>query len=677
MNGHLARGVRALGAAVLVAAVLPLSAGPVSADSATSRGANTSDARCDDSPGTGRGQGNGIDKGCPDPTEAPPPTSAPTVVDDPAPAPAAAPAASTSRGEDARADVAKDNGKPAAASSAAPAATAKSNGKPASKPNKADAPRADTQKADAPKAPATSQPSTKDNGQKPDSPNQGGHTPVNVCHATSSDSNPYVFLTVDDDSVKAEGHLEHYTDPNKFWKSDGHFRGGPVKAGDPKRDLIGDYRDSAGEFHEVAGVITSEAQCGTLTPPLPPTPVAPAGSLDTLCTATAVKATVGPRSTGTTPGSFQLVYGATSTTVASGSVVDVPADADIELRFIPTSGAAKALERETSPKACPTPPPPPTDELTKTSVPASGSVVTPGQTITYTVTVRNMGLVPISNEPVVDTLPQFVTVVPRSVSDNGQVGPGGRTITWLETLAPGAGETYTYRGLVVANVPIGTSLVNRVTFLLQERTTTHLVGDRSLKVRKAASAAVVQFGDPLTYTLTVRAVGALSQTGVVVRDGIPAGTTYVGGSAACDGAGPCMEKFSNNEVTWELGSMAPGATRMVSFRVLVQAPRTTIQEGIPGVTIRNVGLAFSTEVPVTPSNEVVTEVVAVGGVKNGPNGSDDGDTPEGDVEVLPNAGGSLPRTGAGIPIGALLALGGILLAAGLALLRSAGPQRRT
>ncbi len=41
----------------------------------------------------------------------------------------------------------------------------------------------------------------------------GGHTPVNVCHATNSDTNPYVFITVDDDSVKFQGHLAHRNTP--------------------------------------------------------------------------------------------------------------------------------------------------------------------------------------------------------------------------------------------------------------------------------------------------------------------------------------------------------------------------------------------------------------------------------------------------------------------------------
>jgi hypothetical protein len=65
-----------------------------------------------------------------------------------------------------------------------------------------------------------------------------GHTPVNVCHATSSDTNPYVFETVDNDSTKYKGHLMHRNDPNKTWKSAGTWNGVAHVAGDSKRDFI-------------------------------------------------------------------------------------------------------------------------------------------------------------------------------------------------------------------------------------------------------------------------------------------------------------------------------------------------------------------------------------------------------------------------------------------------------
>ncbi|MBO9521633.1 MAG: hypothetical protein J7518_08860 [Nocardioidaceae bacterium] len=70
------------------------------------------------------------------------------------------------------------------------------------------------------------------------SPASAAKTPVNICHATSSDTNPYVFITVDDDSAKFEAHLAHRNSPNKKWKSDGTFNGVAHTAGQAKPDLI-------------------------------------------------------------------------------------------------------------------------------------------------------------------------------------------------------------------------------------------------------------------------------------------------------------------------------------------------------------------------------------------------------------------------------------------------------
>ncbi len=83
---------------------------------------------------------------------------------------------------------------------------------------------------------------------------------VGICHATSSDTNPYVFISVDDDSAKLKGHLQHLTDPNKQWKSEGSFNGVPHQDGDAKRDLIGSFTDDQDVFHEHDGDIT-EADC--------------------------------------------------------------------------------------------------------------------------------------------------------------------------------------------------------------------------------------------------------------------------------------------------------------------------------------------------------------------------------------------------------------------------------
>jgi hypothetical protein len=85
-------------------------------------------------------------------------------------------------------------------------------------------------------------------------------TKVPICHATSSDTNPYTFILVDDDSKKFEAHLAHRDDPNKTWKTDGSFGGVDHDADQPKPDIIGSYTDSDDVFHEMDGKVDS-ARC--------------------------------------------------------------------------------------------------------------------------------------------------------------------------------------------------------------------------------------------------------------------------------------------------------------------------------------------------------------------------------------------------------------------------------
>lgn len=76
-----------------------------------------------------------------------------------------------------------------------------------------------------------------------------GHTPVSICHRTSSDTNPYVFITVDDDSL-SPGHLDN-ADPGhkpKFWKTDGTWRGVDHVAGDPKDDYLAQGPEDCEDF---------------------------------------------------------------------------------------------------------------------------------------------------------------------------------------------------------------------------------------------------------------------------------------------------------------------------------------------------------------------------------------------------------------------------------------------
>jgi outer membrane biosynthesis protein TonB len=76
---------------------------------------------------------------------------------------------------------------------------------------------------------------------------QGHGHKVDICHRTASDTNPYVFESVDVASLPA--HLNDLPGhPAKEWKSAGTFRGVAHQAGDPKRDYLAQSQSDCEDF---------------------------------------------------------------------------------------------------------------------------------------------------------------------------------------------------------------------------------------------------------------------------------------------------------------------------------------------------------------------------------------------------------------------------------------------
>lgn len=75
------------------------------------------------------------------------------------------------------------------------------------------------------------------------------HTKVGICHRTASDSNPYVYIEVDEAAVPAHLGNTHPGHDAKVWKSDGTFRGVEHSKGDPKDDYIAEQgKESCKDF---------------------------------------------------------------------------------------------------------------------------------------------------------------------------------------------------------------------------------------------------------------------------------------------------------------------------------------------------------------------------------------------------------------------------------------------
>ncbi|HRR08330.1 MAG TPA: DUF11 domain-containing protein, partial [Rhodothermales bacterium] len=72
-----------------------------------------------------------------------------------------------------------------------------------------------------------------------------------------------------------------------------------------------------------------------------------------------------------------------------------------------------------------------------------------------------------------------------------------------------------------------------------------------LELTKTSSSPVVRPGDTLTYTLTLVNKGPGTANGVVVRDVLPSGLTFVSATTATG-------SYSNATGLWTLGNIAPG-----------------------------------------------------------------------------------------------------------------------
>ena len=275
--------------------------------------------------------------------------------------------------------------------------------------------------------------------------------------------------------------------------------------------------------------------------------------------------------------------------------------------------------------------------LAKAADPASGTAVTDGDTITYTLSYANAGNIP-ATITVTDEIPDGTTYVEGSAGDgvltDGELSwtievpaNGSGSVSFSVTVDAGLEDPFTIRNVAVLHEGEESTPTNET-----EHPVAHVA------VTKTVDKATANYGDTLLYTLTVTNPGAADLTGVFVADPVPAGTTFV---SASDGGA-----LNGGVIEWPGRDLASGGSFSVTFTVTIDRPAAAADGAIPRGLILNSGVVGSDQTPTSPSNEVRTIVNAVQGVKI----------------VKPP---TLPATGS--PIGEAVALALALLLAGAGL----------
>lgn len=277
---------------------------------------------------------------------------------------------------------------------------------------------------------------------------------------------------------------------------------------------------------------------------------------------------------------------------------------------------------------------------------ASPDPVTPGSTLTYTLTATNNGPEDATNVIVTDTLPAGLSLVSVTSSQGTCTGtvtcnlgtlPSGATatITIVVTVdaATGCGATLPNTASIVSDVP-DPDLTNNTA-----STATLVDCPADLSISKSASSTQVVAGNDITYTLTVKNHGPSDATGVTATDILPAGVTLVSVTTT---QGSC-----DVTVTCNLGNLASGAIATITIVV-------TVDPATPSGSITNTATVSGNETDPTPGNNEASVETSVLGLcailddfnrPDGPLGSDwDGRT-RGyrirDNQVVVRAGGPI------------------------------------
>ena len=169
-----------------------------------------------------------------------------------------------------------------------------------------------------------------------------------------------------------------------------------------------------------------------------------------------------------------------------------------------------------------------------------------GDKVDYTVTVTNDGIGDANNVVIVDRLGEGLTFV--SASDNGVWDPVKRTVTWIVDLAKGESKVFSVIAIVSGYGNVTNSLVVGNKTAGVNVTVPEIIPD------KTANITNPNFGDNVTYTVTVTNDGIGDAKDVVVRDVLGEGLKFVSAT------GEYTWDEDSRTVTW-IVDLAKGESR--------------------------------------------------------------------------------------------------------------------
>ncbi|WP_299902600.1 gliding motility-associated C-terminal domain-containing protein, partial [uncultured Aquimarina sp.] len=267
-----------------------------------------------------------------------------------------------------------------------------------------------------------------------------------------------------------------------------------------------------------------------------------------------------------------------------------------------------------------------------------------GDTINYTIVVRNDGTEQATQLIINDLLPSGITYV----SDTASIGTYNNvTGDWsIGTLDAGATAILTIT-VTVDTGTSGTTINNIITFTMDQtdpdltnndlEEEINVVSDIDLVVSKSiVETGPYVLGGVYTYVITVANSGPAQATNVSITDQLPAGITYIADT-------PDQGSYDNVTGVWTLGTIPPDELRMlmITFSIDPGSSNATITNIITDVTLDQVDLDIV--------EDDLEETIVVDGDNDNDGISDSVDIDDDNDGILDIVEGDIDMDGDGIP----------------------------
>ena len=253
----------------------------------------------------------------------------------------------------------------------------------------------------------------------------------------------------------------------------------------------------------------------------------------------------------------------------------------------------------------------------------------PGQTLTYTLTFTNTGLVPAHNITISDTLPvELISATCTPGSLGGTCTVSGSSVTYIApttaTLGVGQSSTITITAQVPSTLTSGATLTNTATLdytdsggnaqtPVTSSDTTRIPGPTTVDLIKQATLVVdsnnddrAGSGDIIEYTIVMTNTGSEPALLLTIADTPDVNTTLIVGSVLVNPSNAVVVSGNNlGDTTVEvtLNELAISDSLTITFRVQVNTP---LPDNVS--EIANQAIASGVNISSTPSDDPTTTV---------------------------------------------------------------------